>query len=182
MKGRISLQVHPIAGQEGAVLVVSLIFLLILTLLGLSGMGTTTLEEKMAGNLRDLNLAFQATESALRDAEGWVMSRTDKPTPDASATQGVYPPGTLMGMANQTTAWWDAHGIEYGESTGAALLDDVNTQPHYIIEHDAFVSDTFDVGITDPTGRNFYRITARGTGGTDTALTVLETTYVRRFN
>jgi type IV pilus assembly protein PilX len=43
--------------------------LLLLTLIGASSMQSTSLEEKMAGNLRDRSIAFQAAESALRDAE-----------------------------------------------------------------------------------------------------------------
>ncbi len=55
--------------QAGVVLVVSLIILLLLTIIGLSAMQTTALEERMAGNLRDKDLAFQVAESALRAAE-----------------------------------------------------------------------------------------------------------------
>jgi type IV pilus assembly protein PilX len=55
--------------QTGVVLVVSLIILLLLTIIGLSAMQTTALEERMAGNLRDKDLAFQVAESALRAAE-----------------------------------------------------------------------------------------------------------------
>ena len=50
--------------------------------LGLSAMTATTLEEKMAGNSRDYNMALQAAEAALRDAEadlkgsGVVVGRT----------------------------------------------------------------------------------------------------------
>ena len=55
--------------QSGAVLAISLIILLLLTLIGLTAAQVTGLEEKMAGNLRDRNLAFQAAESALRAGE-----------------------------------------------------------------------------------------------------------------
>ena len=46
-------QFHP---QRGAILIISLIMLLVLTILGVTGMRTTVLEEKMAGNLRDKNI------------------------------------------------------------------------------------------------------------------------------
>ena len=49
--------------QNGAVLAVSLIMLLLITLIAVSSMQSTMLEEKMAGNTRDRNLAFQTTES-----------------------------------------------------------------------------------------------------------------------
>jgi type IV pilus assembly protein PilX len=54
--------------QQGAVLIVSLLFLVILTLLGLTAMSGTTMEERMSGNSRDMNVALQAAEAALRDA------------------------------------------------------------------------------------------------------------------
>jgi len=55
--------------QEGAVLLVALIMLLLLTILGAAAMRDTNLEERMAGNMRDHALAFQAAEAALRFAE-----------------------------------------------------------------------------------------------------------------
>lgn len=54
--------------QGGAVLIVTLMFLVILTLLGVTAMTSTTMEERMAGNTRDSAIALQAAESALRDA------------------------------------------------------------------------------------------------------------------
>lgn len=55
-------------GQRGAVLVIALLFFTILTILGVTAMTATTFEEKMAGNTRDVALAFQAADAALRDA------------------------------------------------------------------------------------------------------------------
>ncbi|MGH8403161.1 MAG: pilus assembly PilX family protein, partial [Gammaproteobacteria bacterium] len=57
------------ATQGGFVLIVALILLLVLTLLGLAAAQSTSLEERMAGNMRDQNLAFQAAEAGLRAAE-----------------------------------------------------------------------------------------------------------------
>ena len=44
--------------QRGAVLLVTLVMLLLLTLIGLAGMRLASLEERMAGNLRDRQIAF----------------------------------------------------------------------------------------------------------------------------
>ena len=54
--------------EGGAVLIVTLMFLVILTLLGVTAMTSTTMEERMSGNTRDSAIALQAAESALRDA------------------------------------------------------------------------------------------------------------------
>jgi type IV pilus assembly protein PilX len=58
--------------QNGAALVTSLIFLTVLTILGMTSMGTSLLENRMAGNSRDRNLAFQSAEMGLRDAELFI--------------------------------------------------------------------------------------------------------------
>ncbi len=55
--------------QRGATLVIALVFLVILTFLGVSVATTNTLQERMAGNTRNRDLAFQAAEYALRDAD-----------------------------------------------------------------------------------------------------------------
>ncbi|MBK8524726.1 MAG: hypothetical protein IPL58_11910 [Betaproteobacteria bacterium] len=55
--------------EGGVVLVTAVMFLVVLTLLVISMMRTSILEERMAGYSRDWNIAFQAAESALRAAE-----------------------------------------------------------------------------------------------------------------
>ena len=65
------------APQEGFVLIVGLVILGLLTMLALSGMRDSTIQEKMAGASRDSGLAFQAAESALRDAENCITGATD---------------------------------------------------------------------------------------------------------
>ncbi len=52
--------------QQGAVLIVSLIILLVLTLIGVAGMNTSVLQERMAVNAQNSNRAFQAAESSVR--------------------------------------------------------------------------------------------------------------------
>ena len=51
--------------QRGVALVMALVILLILTLLGITAMGTSSLEEKMAGNIQEATRAFEAGESGL---------------------------------------------------------------------------------------------------------------------
>lgn len=51
--------------QSGVVLVTALMFLVILTMLALSSMTNTTMEERMAANSVETNRAFQSAESGL---------------------------------------------------------------------------------------------------------------------
>ena len=65
-------------GQSGAVLLVSLVLLVALTLLGISTMNTSQLEEKMAANSQEYGHAFQAAETALsqgfNNSDAWEQA------------------------------------------------------------------------------------------------------------
>lgn len=169
--------------QDGAVLVISLLILLIMTLIGVTAMSTTSMEEKMTGNMRDKNLALQASEAALEDGEAWLAAQGSYP---GKASVCGAPPcdvwdlNVLPDLANESQSWWQSNTHEYG-TAGSKDINDVKTDPYYVIEEQAYVRDNLDAG-QPPTGANFYRVTALGTGGTDDAQVVLQSTYVKRFN
>ncbi|AXS84461.1 MULTISPECIES: PilX N-terminal domain-containing pilus assembly protein [Marinobacter] len=50
--------------ERGAVLIVSLVVLLVLTLIGVAGMNTSVMQERMAVNAQNSNRTFQAAESS----------------------------------------------------------------------------------------------------------------------
>ena len=52
--------------QKGAALITSLLILIIMLLIGVSAIRTTTMEEKMAGNMRDKDISFQADFQQIR--------------------------------------------------------------------------------------------------------------------
>jgi len=85
--------------QTGAVLIVSLIMLAILTLLAVTGMQTTALEEKMAGNSQEVNRALQTAETGLVQA----YSDTNN-TYDLAVVDGEYigPTADLSDTNHQT--------------------------------------------------------------------------------
>jgi len=68
-----SFSVFTFRGQRGMALLVSLVFLLLLTLIGLSSMQNATLQEKMAGSVSLRNQSFQSAEAALRVGESAVQ-------------------------------------------------------------------------------------------------------------
>lgn len=61
--------------QGGAVLIVALIMLLLLTMIGLTSMRGTSLQENMASNFRENNLSLQAAEAGLRKGEEVVFEK-----------------------------------------------------------------------------------------------------------
>jgi len=55
--------------QTGMSLFPAMMFLLVLSVIGVSALNSTLMQEKMVANTKDANLAFQAAEAGLRDAE-----------------------------------------------------------------------------------------------------------------
>jgi type IV pilus assembly protein PilX len=171
--------------QRGAILVISLILLLVMTVLGLAAMQVTRMEERMAGNQRDVNIAFQGAEAGLRDAENRIRDMVVRPDTCASApcaVPSVWERDALLAynLRNQDAAWWVANAQEYG-ADGTQEIEQATVDPRVLIEDAGFIPDSLTVGHGPPEGRNFYRITAHSTGATDTAQAVLESTYTRRF-
>lgn len=60
--------------QQGAALLVALVLLVAVTLLGVSAMQGTILQERMSANQRDVEEAFNVAENALRRGEQALMS------------------------------------------------------------------------------------------------------------
>lgn len=63
-----------VASQRGMALVLSLIFLAIVTILSVSSMQGALTQDRMASSQRDHTVAFQAAEAALRDAENQLQN------------------------------------------------------------------------------------------------------------
>lgn len=60
---------QPGRSPRGSALLVALVFLLILTLLGLAASNTSIMQERMASSVSEYNIAFQNAEAVLRDVE-----------------------------------------------------------------------------------------------------------------
>lgn len=167
------------ASQQGAALVVSLLILLVLTLIGVTGMQTTSLEEKMTGNMRDRNLAFQSSESALRAGEDYLLKLGTLPAFANSA--GLYQPSVVVPNywnKDDDTWWTTADNIKtYITSTFASIATNAAA---YIIEELPEVPEptgSLEAGV--PRETNYFRVTARGVGGTTSAVVMVQSVVKR---
>ena len=169
--------------ERGVVLVVSLIMLLVLTLLGVTAMQSTIMQERMAGNAREVSMAFQAAEAALRDGENALIALTDRPAMCSTAPcSSVWERGLLAEPAAQAEAWWATNGQEYGaDGTREITAQGVYEDPRFVIEELDFVPDSLTLGHGVPVGRNYYRTAAHGISASQTSRSVVESTFVRRF-
>jgi type IV pilus assembly protein PilX len=166
--------------QSGAALAVSLIMLIMLAILSTAGIRTSILEEKMSQNLQNSEIAFQAAEVALKGAENWLMAMTTEPTPQSSCT--TFPCVEVFDSSlypqELDNTWWASNSTTYSGTT----VSGVHSNPQYIVEYLRFVSDGgVQIGTGIPTGKHYYRITARGVGSSPQAVTILRATIARRF-
>lgn len=81
--------------QRGMALVMALVMLMILTILGLAAMSTSSLEEKMSGNIQESTRAFEAAESGINSALG----TTGLLNPNSTVTQNYSYAGGKSGSA-----------------------------------------------------------------------------------
>lgn len=180
----------PIKRQVGAVLFVSLVMLILLTLIGVTGMTTTTLEERMAGNSRDRHLAFEASEVGLTAAEDYIDTNVITiGSFDSDGSDGLYDDSLEQIW---TVVDWD--GTDTSNTNKAITFSDLNTaqniktSPRYVIQHYATVADDIDELNLDNYGQGtgageteMFRITVRGTGGSDAAMIILQGTYGKKL-
>jgi type IV pilus assembly protein PilX len=170
--------------QQGSTLIVALVILLIMTMLSIAGMQGTILEEKMAGNMADRNVALQSAEAALREAEAIVEPLLAEPTPVTSCSTPpcqIWVLGSAGDLTTNSDDWWNEQAEEFGVD-GEQEFALANADPRYFIEYQSFEEDDLASGSNPPTGRTFYRITARGQGTSSTAVVILQATYAKRYN
>ena len=192
----------PVRRQRGAALLVALCVMLVLLLLGVSAARNAINAEKSARGERDRQVALQAAEAALTDAERDIEGGNAP----ASARAGLFSHDSAAGFVDgcgagpanlglcrraepsAAPAWQRARlaasdgerSIEYGRFTGAKLPSGRGTQParqpRYVIELMPYARAGEDAG--QRTG-NFYRVTAIGFGASDATRVVLQSYYLK---
>lgn len=179
---RKTLNSRPPQKERGAVLIVSLVMLLIVTLIAVSSMQGTVMEEKMAGNTRDRNLAFQTAESSLREAEIYVAGLASMGTFTGSG--GLYGLTDAEPYYATSTTWSDTLNHVVGSAPHGSY-----EAPRYFIKHYTVVKGTAGAlnmsGYGDNKGTGditIFKVTARSTGAsTDSAEVILRSYYGRTF-
>ena len=173
--------------QRGVVLIIALIILLALTIIGVSGMSTTSMQERMSANTRDRQIAFQAAEAALREGESFIANNAVNPIDFDTTCTGSS--GGMCDCSDKTVGcveYWTDSGLAVWTTAGRHKTYSINytqvaAQPEYIIEY---------MGYTDPGGNppgyvpgtnpgdpKMFRITAVGTGQSPNAKVMLQSTY-----
>jgi type IV pilus assembly protein PilX len=156
--------------QAGAVLVISLIILLVMTILGITAMKTSNLELVMSTNIQEQVRAMVDAENTLADGENDV--RTNFPGAYSYAwhnntTDGLYAQNDPANLDLANSALEDVDW-EDPDNDGEGYVAGPNGR--YAIEYMGNVLDTSagasaTIGTGTPKYHYVYRVTARGTTG-----------------
>jgi type IV pilus assembly protein PilX len=195
--------------QRGAVLVLALIFLLLLTILAISASGRSLLQQRMAGGLLNAQQAEMSAQTALRGAEWRLWKSTSNITAQLNCGTGIFtdcyiydpahPIANVVAFRTQQ-GWVTAGSTEYmgyanGTDYTAAAVAGLAHNPRYMIEdlgvelppgvggglHESGATGSTGTG-TSSSARHIYRITARATGGSANTVRVLESTFAAKSN
>jgi len=105
-----------INSQAGAALFVSLIMLLVLTIIGVTAMRSSVLEEKMAANTMNYNATFHAAESAIENALDDTNSLVQAILTEDTVTVNLDIGDSSISSSADVT--YMGSGIAYGFSLG----------------------------------------------------------------
>lgn len=179
--------------QRGAALIIALIFMAVLTMLGLTVVGSTSDEEKIARNFRDMDIAFAATEAAVRDAEIRITGRyanpatpvspfdfnstcssglCDESLPKAADTYDFF--GSTAPGSNSMTLGGSSSVTQ--SLTTSPAIQGVAVKPRYLVE--SICSAIPGESATTITCQTVYRITAKGKGLSGNTAVVLQELFV----
>jgi type IV pilus assembly protein PilX len=176
-----------ITKQSGAVLIVSMLMLLVVTMLGITSMSPTVMEEKMAGNNRQKQLAFQAAGAGLRTAEVWLNANITNvanfvTTFTAGAPAELYwlrrpspgdalKPLTILNIYD-SNQWAVGNSIQIAQ----ALVPN-QPRPRYIIEYMGQDGEP-PLDPSEPDVRRYaFRVTAIGMGTDQVTSHVAQSTF-----
>lgn len=165
--------------QKGAILVLALILLLVMSLVGVSANRDVILQERMAGNELDNNIALQAAEAVLREAEAVFGDCAPSELLFNGSTNGYYDFEITTARA---PGWEAAAELADGSSSWIASdLDEVSQDPRYMAERLEPVPLSNDLVLGQPDQSAIpFKITAQGFGTstkTDAVVQVVRYTY-----
>ena len=184
----ISRNVRPVCSprsQRGAILVVSLMLLLVLTIIGVSSMQGTALEESMSYATRDRTVALQSAEAALREAETWIETIA---SPAAlTGTNGLYRRADTIPYYNTSATWLPANNTNYVTATAPTGSNSAK----YMVKETGLIPGVKGsmnlTGYGDNKGSGevtTFPVTGRGTGGAALeagAEVIIRSNYGRQF-
>lgn len=182
---------HMRFNQQGVVLIVGLIMVLLISIIALASIRGSGLQEAIAGNMRGRNIAFQATDSGIAYAEQVV----GEPTIPIECVDGQNAAGIVCWNNLEYTGLVNSGGsvMYFNDTTFASNanapslgLPDIANQPLVIIEKLSpykSYADGSEMGMDSRfNDLQPYRITSKGVGITADSSAIIQSTYNKTAN
>ena len=167
--------------QQGAVLAVSLIILLVVTILSVQGIQSTLMQEKMTAAVRDGHVALEATEAGLVDAEAYIETLVSTVGFYDDGAGGLYTNGNGPLPAEAFTDGVWASGI----TKTADAIDGIT--PQYFIEELGVITSEAE-GVTLETGYargggniTGFKVVSRASGNNSNTKRIVVSYYGKRL-
>ena len=188
---------HPCTRPDRGFSLIAILLLMVgLAMLALGSMNSSIVQERMVGNARDRQVALQAAEAAIRDAEVDIELNLNAAQGFAAGcADGLCIPPSDTASGPTSAPQWQSINWEstrrYGSRTGAtALLGPDNValaaQPRYFVENLPVLppmpgeSAAIGGGSTQAPRARAYRITVRASGIRASTVVMLQSVYVKQ--
>lgn len=171
------------ANQQGVALIVTVLLMMVISLLALTAMRRSNLDERMAFNQRDRQVALQAAEAALRDGEDMIELEFGEELNEAfflgkddcaNSNGWCYPQSDQKGWSSLD--WKNSNSATTFTLSQRKAMTGVSSQPRYLIEYLGSES----LGAGNPCVARFS-ITARAVGLNTNSTVTLRSLYRRRI-
>ncbi len=150
------------SSENGAVLVIALLVLMILNMLALSAMARSKLQFLMAGNLQQQTEALARAENALFGGQQYIINNIQPPAmpnpTDPAAVAGYVTFDPATGNLNvEDPSFWN-------DSANYRTTGDPNEKYtiEYIANRPALGGQSLSVNASPAPTRNIYRVSSRG--------------------
>ncbi len=181
--------------QQGATLVVALILLLVMAMMASTALQSNVLQSRMAANMQDETIAFEAAESVLLYSEGWLSKQTALPDLilyddwSAGSSEFVFDGRTSSKLKKQLedtslVSGWESRAKQVTFfDANAAVSSKLHAQPRVSLELTDFDLDNKKVTGSYASGGStaLFRQLSRNTGATGDSEVILIAEYRKRF-
>ena len=166
--------------EQGMVLALCLITLIVLSLIGVAATTTSRLEVEISGNDKTAKEAFYAAEMALTVGETVVESLPSRADFEEDNTKGHY---SKLNLNDWKTLVWDKdHSAEVPTDRTVDTGLKVSARPRYILGEWTLRRDSYTTGFGVQRGVYEFDVTALGTGSNAKSQAILQSVYAKRYN
>jgi type IV pilus assembly protein PilX len=169
--------------QQGAVLVVGLMILLVLSILSISTVQTTLMQEKMTFAVRDVHMALEAADLGIMDGESYIETLVSTTDFNNTGVNGLYasdsaPSDYFADLTWQSGFYRTASKAPSGGTAGKYYIEELG-----LIDEDSATSINIgsygrSSGQGDVTG---FRVFSHGRGKSETTERILISYYGKRL-